>query len=110
MSIQVYAMTNDGNPCTQSPSTTNGTIQINRYIGAPGMFRVVNYTPQGHKPVTSLVTGENVYVKIVTDDGKTVYQNVPDKLDDLENYQEVEVEFWPPCQGQRDYELYRIIV
>ena len=108
-------MTNDGGLCTQSPSTTNGTIYICRYVGGPGVFRVVNFTPPGynspdHKPISILVEEKHVYVKIVTADGEISYQNVPEKLNDLENYQEVEVEFWPPCEGHRDYQLYRIIV
>jgi hypothetical protein len=115
MSIQVYAMTNDGNPCTQSPSTINGTIHINRYVGGSREFRVVKYTPLGynppdHKPVSNIVEEKHVYVKNVNPDGKTVYKNVPEKLKDLNDYQEVEVEFLPPCEGRREYELYRIIV
>ena len=108
-------MTNDGNPCTQSPSTTDGTIHKQHPVGGPEEFRVGYYTPQGYnppgrKPVSNIVEEKHVYVKIVTDDGEICYQNVPEKLNDLKDYQKVQVEFWPPCQGHRDYELYRIIV
>ena len=111
-------MTNDGGLCTQSPSTTDGTIHIHHPINELSpiqrpFIRIVGveYNSQTGIPIRTLVEEKHVYVKNVTADGEISYQNVPEKLNELKNYQKVEVEFWPPCQeGHRDYELYRVIV
>ena len=117
--VDAAALFSDGgDPCTWGPSITSGTIhkrspleRILRFFRgrSSNPTRVVTYFPTS-TPVTNVVTGDDVYVKYDIPGSVPVYKNVPEKINDLQEGQQVDVEFLPPCQEQLEYKLYRIII